>query len=510
MNWKAYKESNILKLTEVDMAELLSLNTYFNRKIDGFHFKKKYFSSGWDGKIIHFLDDKFLHLGLWGELYKLSNKVGLPLSINGLKSIFDIEITYDEFKQWALKLFEPHDKITPYEYQIDSAYKVLKYKYCLQELATGAGKTLIFYLIFMWLLKHKKGRILLVVPNIDLATQPIEEFDDYSCGRFPYIISNEFSGAERIKDADLVFGTYQTLVKKPASWFKQFNVMAIDETHKAKAKSIKDILKNCVHCEYRFGKTGTLPEETGVDYLTIQAYLGPVVKKITTTDIISTDKATPVDIKIIKFIHNNNQLSKNLYLANLAGYSKDVYELEKKYIQQDKKRLKTATKIITSLKGASLVAFHHKEYGQKIFNSLKEENPTGRQIYYIDGDIPSKNRNAILDNVRSDNEAILVGSFGTISTGLNIKNLINLHLLESFKSPVIIRQTIGRMIRKHESKDMVYVYDYVDDLSYKYLNEETKRMNTWKNKLFKHGLERQKIYKKENFPFTVIKYKINK
>lgn len=502
MRWTAYPDVNVLKLEDGTEDEILALNGYFNKRVKKWYNNKPYYKT-----IVHFLENRFLHLGLWNELEKVRDINDFELKIDGLETMLQFNVTKQDFTKWVIELFGKHD-ITPYEFQIDSAYKILKYKRCLTELATGAGKTLVFYIVYRWFLENKMGKILLIVPGVGLATQPIDEFDDYSGGQFPYEISEEFSGSRKLKNAHLVTGTYQTLVKKPTKWFEQFSMISIDETHGANSASIKSILKKCTHCHYRFGQTGTLPKENTVELMSIMSYLGPVVKKVTTEELIQFKRATPLEIKVIQVIHNNQRFSKNLYQAKMAGYGKEVYDLEKKYVVQDKKRIKFLLNLITNIQGASIVAFHRTQYGKDILDGLKKLNPEGRNIYYIDGKVPTENRTVILDSFRSEKNPILVGSYGTIGTGLNIKNAEILFLTESFKSDIIIRQTIGRLIRKFKGKEKVFVFDLVDDLSYSYTNKSTNRKNTWKNKLMDHAKDRQKIYNEQNFPFTTVKYKL--
>jgi superfamily II DNA or RNA helicase len=141
------------------------------------------------------------------------------------------------------------------------------------------------------------------------------------------------------------------------------------------------------------------------------------------------------------------------------------------------------------------VLFHKIDYGEKIYQKLREI--TDKRIYYVDGGVSPELREEFKSRMEKNNDVIIVASYGTFSTGISIKNIHNIFFTESFKSEVIIRQSIGRGLRKHHEKETVKIYDFIDDLRYK---DETV---DWSNYTFRHGIERRKIYKEEKFPFEV-------
>ena len=131
------------------------------------------------------------------------------------------------------------------------------------------------------------------------------------------------------------------------------------------------------------------------------------------------------------------------------------------------------------------------EYGQKIYNKLRDK--TDRRVLYIDGGIDKDLRENHREALEEGEGKIMIASYGTFSTGINVKNIHTVYLTESFKSEVIIRQSIGRGLRKHEDKKKLLIVDFVDDY----------RSGKFQNYLYKHSLARQAIYDDQNFPYTI-------
>jgi superfamily II DNA or RNA helicase len=172
-----------------------------------------------------------------------------------------------------------------------------------------------------------------------------------------------------------------------------------------------------------------------------------------------------------------------------------LFSLEQNFINQDEKRLNFICQIIKKSTSNSLVLFHKIDYGEKLYNKLKEI--TDKRIYYVDGTVSPEMREEFKSRMEKNDDVIIVASYGTFSTGISIKNIHNIFFTESFKSEVIIRQSIGRGLRKHHAKEVVKIYDFIDDLRFKDNSID------WTNYTFRHGVERRKIYKEEKFPFEV-------
>jgi superfamily II DNA or RNA helicase len=183
------------------------------------------------------------------------------------------------------------------------------------------------------------------------------------------------------------------------------------------------------------------------------------------------------------------------YLSQRPQDRKNLFFLEQNFINQSEKRLDFITKVINKCANNSLVLFHKVDYGNQIYNKLKKTSD--RKVYYVDGGVSSELREDFKARMEKGDDVIIVASYGTFSTGISIKNIHTIFFTESFKSEVIIRQSIGRGLRKHHSKDTVKIYDFIDDLRWGSGSGE------WLNYVYRHGMERRKIYKEEKFPFEV-------
>ena len=413
--------------------------------------------------------------------------------LNGITDMFDTNINQEKFTKWSLDFFEKSE-IKPRDYQIEAAFNILKFKRCLSELATSAGKTLISFLTVAYLLeKEKAKKILFIVPNVSLVVQASEDFLDYNYRNAIDIkVQQIYSGQKIRQGRNVVIGTYQSLVKKEKAYFEQFDAVIIDETHKAKSHSIKTILQKCVNASYRYGLSGTIPKEGSLDRLTLMAYTGPVITEISANFLQNEGYIANCRVKIIKMDYAP-QSTKDAFreMSQNRYESKDVFKFEQNYIINSVGRLSFITNIISRVKGNSLVLFHRIEHGKKIYEQLRQNSD--KRVFYVDGGTDKDIREEYKKKMEAGDEVVIVASYGTFSTGISIKKIHNIFFTESFKSEVIIRQSIGRGLRKHHTKSEVNIIDFVDDLS----------SPGWDNYLIRHSKARQKIYKEQKFPFEV-------
>jgi superfamily II DNA or RNA helicase len=336
----------------------------------------------------------------------------------------------------------------------------------------------------------------MIVPNVSLVVQASGDFEEYNKQRVSLKIQQIYSGVKLRQSSNIVIGTYQSLVKNDEEYFKQFDVVLIDETHKAKAASIQTIMDKCWHCDYRFGLSGTIPKRGTVDRLSLMSALGPLVTQVKANYL--QEEGHIAQCKVIQFHMDYATIEQKNAFADLSKNSYDrqrLFSLEQNFINQDEKRLNFICQIIKKSTNNSLVLFHKIDYGEKLYQKLKEV--TDKKIYYVDGGVSPELREEFKSRMEKNNDVIIVASYGTFSTGISIKNIHNVYFTESFKSEVIIRQSIGRGLRKHHAKEVVKIYDFIDDLRFKDESID------WTNYTFRHGIERRRIYKEENFPFEV-------
>lgn len=481
-----------------DILEFRQIEIYFTKQVkNAWLYKKK----GWNGDIVFFYKSKFLSTGLWGELVRMGKEHNIPVEINGLERLFS-DVTEEDFRSWVSEFFEGAEK-TPREYQIDAAYKVIRYSLSTQELATNAGKTLIVFMVFAYMIsKGLATNFLMVVPNTNLILQAVDDFHEYEAHRSTRIgirtqmIYGE-SEDKKKEGANVVIGTYQSLVKFSQEFLSKFDCVIVDECHSTGAVSVKNILTKCTNARWKFGLSGTLGDPKLADYFTIQQFLGPVVMKVTPDFLFKNDFATPLDIRVIRM--NYLPLESRQKLMQLKAQLKEtdpvqVYNLERKLVVRDRNRLHFICNFIAKASKNSLVLFQsvQDQYGMAIYNRLKEIT-TDKEIFYIDGDISTDLREEYKLRMKTGNNRILIASAKTFSTGISIPNLHNLFLAESFKSETLVKQSLGRMFRLLDDKEKALIIDFVDDFSFK----------GKPNYMMKHSNERIEIYKREKFPYKI-------
>lgn len=486
-----------LIIDECTQVEYDQLCISYNKDVKNARFSPQYKAGSWDGKI-NFMKGKYLPASSYGFLYKLCKDFNFPCEIYGLEALFDNDIDYDEFKEWCDDFFKDYKK-KPRYYQIDAAYAGLKYRRCMLQLATGAGKTLIAFMMISWLMTHTdKKKFMMVVPKIDLVLQPTAEFMEYNQGKLDIKIQQVYYGCKPVQDANIYIGTYQSLRESCAEFFSQFDMVITDEVHLATNASQIKIMDHCKF-PYRIGLSGTIPTTKYADGLTLVSNFGPIMINITTKQLQTEGYLSNCKIHQVRLNYTSDKQKEAFKGAkkNLVkmGKGKDMFQLENKFVNESEKRFYIISKLIANTTQNTLVLFKDKEYGKKLFKWLKEN--TSKMIYYIDGDIDKKVREEIRKRMEIRDDVILVASFGTTSTGVSINKIFNIFFISSYKSISTVLQSIGRGLRKSEeiNKDFVNIYDISDDL-YSGCYE------------MGHARERIKIYEMQGFPYEIKKLKM--
>lgn len=304
---------------------------------------------------------------------------------------------------------------------------------------------------------------------------------------------------KEIKDANVVIGTFQSLTKQKASWFNDIDCICIDEAHYTNCTSIKSIISKCNNAKIKFGMSGTLERnEDCAEYLTLQAYIGPFVDRISADFLINNNYISNVFIKVIHLKYKDVDINKSFYELRKRKSDKldgaKILSIEKQFIRDHRDRFLYICNMIEKTTKNTLVLFNDVKYkyGRKIYDYLRN-NINNRKIFYIDGSVGVKLRNYYFKTMENNNNVIVVASIGTLGEGVSINNIYNIFLVEGFKSDKIIRQSIGRGVRLKEGKEKLIFIDFIDDLSY----------GGHKNYLLKQGLERINIYQNENFNFKI-------
>lgn len=496
-------DKKFFSIESCSKEEYEQLKIAYTKKADNYRFNPRYKKGLWDGNIT-FVKGGYIPSGTWNYLKNLSISCKWEeLKINGLSKLFDTSITIESFTEWCNTFFKDLS-FKPRDYQINSAFNILKYKRCLAELATSAGKTLICFMVIAYLIDNKliQGNILMIVPSIQLVVQSFGDFSQYNTNKLPLIIQQAYAGFVDNPKSNITIGTFQTLTKQDENWFNKFDCIICDETHRSTATSIKNILDKCWHSEYRFGVSGTMPKENSASFLTLETYLGPVITSIKAKELQDSGYISNCNIVQMRLNYISDEKKYDLYnaykllVSNKNGSS--AFNLESNFIMDNEKRFNFICNLISKTTKNTLVLFHHIKYGKKLFNKLTD-SLKNKRVYYIDGMIDKNMRKEITNRMDKYDDVILVASFATLSTGVSVNNIYNVIFVESFKSPYIIIQSIGRGLRLKDKvntdKNKATIVDLVDDFRYdKYMNY-----------LYRHGLDRMKMYKEHQYPVTMKK-----
>jgi superfamily II DNA or RNA helicase len=483
-----------LKLTKVneawvrvdgDMGIARELAEHLTFEVPGAKFSPKYKARVWDGKI-RLLNSRNMqtYAGLVSEIQKFCEERDYSIDVDP-ELIETEEFSLAEAKDFAdtLKLpFVPHD------HQLRAFALAVRHSRGVLVSPTASGKSLIAYLITRYYLDQLEGRILIVVPTISLVHQLYSDFADYGfiSDKFVHRI---FGGQDKETDKSIVITTWQSVYELPKSYFDSFEVIIGDEAHLFKAQSLTKIMTNMTDTKYRFGMTGTL-DGSQVNELVLTGLFGPTHKIIDTKELIDNGTLAPIQIKVLMLMHPIEECKK------LIG---GTYQDEVGHIISFPPRNKFIRNLVTSLKGNTLVLYAYVEkHGQIIYDLIKDKSGE-RKVFFVHGGVDGDERESIRHIVEQEKDAIIVASYGTFSTGINIKNLHNVVFASPTKSRIRTLQSIGRGLRTIEGKDGMTLFDIADNLS---------TSKDKKNYTLNHLIERVKMYNSEGFPYELHTIKI--
>ena len=468
---------------------------YFSFFMPGYQFTPKFRAKLWDGKlrlakILPNGDIEFF-IGLLHQLdhfakdrnYTITKRFSeKPNNVSEQELLSFID---------KLNVHSNDKKIEVRDYQYKGVLDFINKKRLTLLSPTSSGKSLVLYCIIRYLLANGKKKGLLLVPNTSLCYQLFSDFQDYSSHNGWKVnkhIHSIYAGQDKNADKQLYISTWQSLSNiKLRNYFDQFDFVLCDESHLASGAEITSILNKCVNADYRAGVTGTLNGKK-IHGLQLESLFGPVQKIITTKELMDRKQVTELAIRCV-VLKYPEEICKAL--------KKVKYQQELDFLVSDAARNKFIKNLVLSLKGNTLLLYQYVErHGDVLYDLIsKSKYAKGKQIYYIHGNIKATEREKIRKTMETEDNVILIGSVGTVSTGTNIKNLHNIVFASPSKSQVRTLQAIGRVLRLNENKSKAILYDIADDLRYK------KHVNY----TLLHFDERLKIYDKEKFD-----YKINK
>ena len=474
--------------------QAMELKEFFTCFAVGYRHNPKYKAGSWDGKIRFFdKQEMTLPIGLLRYLKpflkEYDYKVRFLFDIESLKNPID----KSDLSGFFDALFDSvtnnnGEPIYPRDYQEDAVLAALRHKRGVLESATGSGKSLIIYSIIRFILEDIDGKILLVVPSVSLVNQMYNDFKSYGWDDIYNDVSLLFSKSKKYDvNKKVLISTWQSIYKRGDQFFKPFGSVIVDETHGSKSASIQSVLKKCVNASYRLGLTGTLPSER-VDVLNIFGYLGPKIYSLKSKTLIDRGYLSPITI-VNMFLKYPINLAKKC-----VGMS---YSEETDFISKISIRNKVLKYIVGNVKSSDNILILCQKLNQldDITKYLSELYPE-RPLYVISGQVNADKREKIRQEIETKDGVLLVATYGTLSTGINIPKLHHVIFASFYKSKIKVLQSIGRGLRLHKSKKRVIIWDIIDDM--RFMQDNGRIMYNYG---YVHFKQRLKYYIEEGFDY---------
>ena len=474
------KANEVFLKIETEPHVEYELRDHFTFEVEGAKFMPQYRRRNWNGEIHLFdLRNKSIYAGLLDKLVEFCHQYGYTYKFKDNKFYGSPFESNDNITREGVRGYmQSICTHTPREYQIDGVYDALKYNRKLLISPTASGKSLMIYSIVRYYV-DKGQKILLVVPTTSLVEQMYKDFEDYGWNAEAYC-HKIYSGREKTNEHSVTITTWQSIYKLERSFFEDYNVVIGDEAHLFKSKSLIDIMTKLHHAKYRFGFTGTL-DGTQTHKWVLEGLFGPSYKVTRTSELMEQGHLSQLDIKCIVLNHTPRTF--------------DTYEDEIQYLISHEKRNKFISNLTLDLKGNTLVLYNRvAAHGQVLYDIINSNIDPNRKVFFVHGGVDAEERELVREITERQENAIIIASYGTFSTGINIRNLHNVIFASPSKSRIRNLQSIGRVLRKSKTKSKAILYDISDDCTYK-----SKR-----NFTLNHLIERIKIYNEEKFNYDII------
>jgi superfamily II DNA or RNA helicase len=481
------KKNEVYLKIEADDSIRRELSEYFTFEVPGYKFVPAFRNRVWDGRIRLFsYATGQIYAGLYPYILKWCEENKIQV-VDGTKNK-DTEVDTKAVDGFINALKIP---LEVRDYQREAFIHSLRKNRCLLLSPTASGKSLIVYLLVRFnLIRLKKlnQKILIIVPTTSLVEQLYKDFEDYGWDSNKNI-HRIYQGHDKETNKNVIISTWQSIYNMPKKWFKSFGMVIGDECHLFKAVSLSKIMTKLEDCKYRYGLTGTL-DGTKTNKLVLEGLFG-VVNKVTSTSELQ-EKKQLADLKIICLILQYDKYSKD-FLKNKN------YQEEMDFLVSNDKRNKYIRNLCLSLQGNTLCLFQYVEKHGMLLKQLIEEKADDKKVFFVYGGVEAEEREKIRFITEKSDNSIIIASYGTFSTGINIRNLHNIVFASPSKSRIRNLQSIGRGLRLKDNKSSATLYDIADDLSY----------NGKENYTLAHFRERINIYTSENFTYEIHNIELN-
>ena len=473
MEYRMASEINLKKIDEVfmkvecDDGLARDLFDFFSFTVPNAKFMPSVKNRYWDGKVRLFsIKTNKIYIGLLPYVDEFCRERGYD--IIGIEDILGVKEREKVSQSWLADLNLPFE---PRDYQIEAFNTAIQYGRQLLLSPTASGKSLIIYL----LTRYYNKKTVIIVPTTSLVEQMAKDFEDYG---YDKEICKIYSG-QPVFDSDITITTWQSFSKAPKNVLESFEVVVGDEAHLFKANVLKGILEKMRKTAVRIGTTGTL-DGSECHRLQLEGLFGPVKKVISSYQLMDEGTIANIDIQCVILRHTKQK--------------KLTYQEEMDYLVSSKERNAFITNLVASLKGNTLVLFQYVEkHGEVLYPMLE-----GRveDLHYVYGGTDTEDREKVRGVVEKSDNSVILASYGTFSTGVNIKRIDNIVFASPSKSRIRNLQSIGRGLRKVEGKESMRLFDIADDLQ-------------CDNYTLGHLKDRINIYNEEKFPYEILQFDLH-
>ncbi len=472
MEYRMASEIILKKIDEVfmqvqcDDGLARDLHDFFSFTVPNAKFMPSVKHRYWDGKVRLFsIKTNKIYIGLLPYVDEFCRERGYDIvGINDIIGNKERQPNEEFIEELGLP-FEPRD------YQLEAFRSAVQYGRQLLLSPTASGKSLIIYL----LARYYNKKTVIIVPTTSLVEQMAKDFEDYG---YDKKICKIYSG-QPIFDSDITITTWQSFSKAPKNVLESFDVVFGDEAHLFKANVLKGILEKMKKTAIRFGTTGTL-DGSECHRLQLEGMFGPVKKVISSKQLMDEGTIADIDIHCIILKH------KKCHTMS--------YQEEMDYLVSSEHRNMFITNLVASLKGNTLVLFQYVEKHGEVLYPLLDGRV--KDLHYVYGGTDTEDREKVRGLVEKSDDNVILASYGTFSTGVNIKRIDNIVFASPSKSKIRNLQSIGRGLRKTEGKDSMRLFDIADDLQ-------------CDNYTLRHLKDRINIYNEERFPYEIKQFDLN-
>ena len=480
------KKNEVFLKINAEPHVFMELSDHFTFDVEGAKFMPQYRNKYWDGKIRLFsTSNGQIYVGLLDKIiafckrhdysygFENNNYYGTPYEVND-------GISYEGVKDYMSAICHH----SPRKYQIEGVYDALKHNRKLLISPTASGKSLMIYTLVRYYV-DKGEKILLVVPTTSLVEQMYKDFQDYGWNAESYC-HLIYAGKEKTNEYPVTITTWQSVYKLDRKFFKEYSVAIGDEAHLFKSKSLISIMTKLADAKYRYGFTGTLDGSQTHKWV-LEGLFGPSYKVTKTDELIRQGHLAQLDIQCLVLKHPPQKF--------------ETYQDEIEYLITHEQRNNFIKNLTLDLKGNTLVLFSRVEaHGAVLYEKINTNKKDDRRVFFVHGGVDVEQRELVREITERENNAIIVASYGTFSTGINIRNLHNIIFASPSKSRIRNLQSIGRVLRKGANKIKAILYDIADDCT----------KNSKRNYTLNHLIERIKIYNEENFNYEIITIQLKK